>query len=49
MRYATWGGLYDSPDSCRPLYVNIGIGTVGIPMRLGATPELTVITLQRKP
>ncbi|MDE6490478.1 MAG: metallophosphoesterase [Muribaculaceae bacterium] len=48
MRYETWGGLYNSPDNRRPLYVNIGIGTVGIPMRLGATPELTVITLRRK-
>lgn len=49
MRYTTWGGLYESTDLRRPLYVNIGIGTVGIPMRLGATPELTVITLRRKP
>ena len=28
---------------------NIGCGTVGIPMRLGATPEITVITLRRAP
>ena len=42
-RYPAWGGLYGS--SGRQLYVNIGMGTVGIPMRLGATPELTVITL----
>lgn len=46
-RYPTWGGLYHSPDSTRKLYVNIGLGTVGIPMRLGATPELTLITLRR--
>jgi hypothetical protein len=44
-RYKTWGGRYDSPDGKRPLYVNIGAGTVGIPMRLGATPEITVFTL----
>lgn len=45
LRYKTWGGLYDSPDGKRPLYVNIGAGTVGIPMRIGATPEVTVFTL----
>lgn len=47
-RYPTWGGLYNDNNSDHQLYVNIGIGTVGIPMRLGATPELTVITLRRK-
>ncbi len=46
-RYETWGGLYTSPDNNRRLYVNIGSGTVGIPMRLGATPEITVLTLKR--
>ncbi|MDE6268647.1 MAG: metallophosphoesterase [Muribaculaceae bacterium] len=30
------------------LYVNIGAGTVGVPFRLGATPELTIITLRAK-
>lgn len=30
------------------LYVNIGTGEVGIPMRIGATPEITVFTLKRK-
>lgn len=45
-RYPTWGGLYEAPsDSTRKLYVNIGAGTVGIPMRLGATPEITVFNL----
>jgi uncharacterized protein len=29
------------------LYVNRGIGTVFVPMRIGAPPELTVYTLQR--
>ncbi len=46
-RYPTWGGLYSDKESKRQLYVNIGVGTVGIPMRLGATPELTLITLRR--
>lgn len=48
-RYPTWGGLYTDSRSERSLYVNIGCGTVGIPMRLGATPEITVITLRRAP
>ena len=43
-RYPTWGGLYDDGAGHR-LYVNTGLGTVGLPMRIGATPELTVITL----
>lgn len=54
LRYARWGGLYEDADSTsmvgrnpHRLYVNIGIGTVGLPMRIGATPEITVITLRR--
>ncbi len=44
-RYSTWGGLY--PDSLgRKLYVNIGLGEVGFPARIGATPEITLITLR---
>ncbi|MBQ9076604.1 MAG: metallophosphoesterase [Muribaculaceae bacterium] len=46
-RYPTWGGCYESKSGRCVLYVNIGIGTVGVPMRLGATPEITVITLKR--
>lgn len=42
-RYPLWGGLYG--DAGKLLYVNIGMGTVGIPMRFGATPEVTVFTL----
>lgn len=45
LRYPTWGGLYEKDDCDKYLYVNIGIGTVGIPMRIGATPELTLIKL----
>ncbi len=47
LRYPTWGGLY-SDDDCHQLYVNIGIGEVAIPARVGATPEITLITLRRK-
>lgn len=47
LRYSTWGGLYADNDSSHKLYVNIGAGTVGLPMRLGATPEITLITLHK--
>ena len=46
-RYDTWGGRYDDDDSAHTLYVNIGLGEVGIPARIGATPEITLITLRR--
>lgn len=32
----------------RHLYINIGAGTVGAPMRIGATPEITILTLRKK-
>ncbi len=43
-RYPTWGGLY-SDSHGRHLYVNIGLGEVGMPARIGATPEITIIRL----
>ena len=46
-RYKEWGGLYS--EGHQRLYVNIGLGMVGVPMRIGATPEITLITLKRKP
>lgn len=46
-RYPTWGGLYDDKSGNHKLYVNIGMGTVAIPARIGATPEITVITLKK--
>ncbi len=48
LRYKTWGGLYTDSKSDHQLYVNIGAGTVGMPMRLGATPEVTILTLRRR-
>lgn len=45
LRYDTWGGMYDD-GAGHKLYVNIGTGTVGLPARIGATPEITVITLR---
>lgn len=47
LRYRAWAGLYSDGSSL--LYVNIGIGEIGIPARLGsATPEITIFTLRRK-
>lgn len=46
-RYKTWGGLYSDSDKKHQLYVNIGGGTVGFPARIGATPEITLITLKK--
>ncbi len=45
-KYQHWQGL--SNEDGKMLYVNIGTGEVGIPMRIGATPEITVFTLKRK-
>lgn len=47
-RYPMWGGLYEDSDCSHKLYVNIGAGTVGFPARIGATPEITIITLKKK-
>jgi len=38
-------GLY--LEDGQSLYVNRGLGVVGLPMRVGAPPEITVITLRR--
>ena len=47
-RYKYWGGLYDDGGvTDNRLYVNIGVGTVGFPARIGATPEITLITLKK--
>ena len=43
--YDRWSGRYDAGG--RTLYINDGIGSVGYPMRLGARPEITLITLRR--
>jgi hypothetical protein len=51
-KYDQWGGLYDyinAKGEKLQIYVNIGAGEVGIPSRIGATPELTVITLRKAP
>lgn len=43
--YKRWSGRYD--DGGRTLYINDGTGYVTYPMRLGAWPEITLITLHR--
>lgn len=48
LRYRHWGGLYSDSDSTHLLNVNIGAGTVGFPARIGADPEITLITLRHK-
>lgn len=44
--YDEWQGGYSHGN--QTLYVNIGAGEVGIPLRFGAWPEVTIITLKHK-
>lgn len=51
-KYPEWGGLYEGKSSggqSMYLYVNVGVGEVAYPSRLGnmATPELNLITLRK--
>ena len=46
LKYPEWSGMYH--EDHRALYVNIGIGYVGLPFRFGAWPEITVLTLKKK-
>lgn len=41
-----WAGLYNIDNQY--LYVNRGIGYIGLPMMIGVRPEITVIELKRK-
>ena len=43
LMYPEWSGMYY--EGKRALYVNIGIGYVGLPFRFGAWPEITIIKL----
>lgn len=43
--YPEWGGMYK--EDHQGLYVNVGLGFVGMPFRFGAWPEITVITLRQ--
>lgn len=42
--YKRWSGLYHEGEQY--LYVNDGVGCVGVPMRIGTRPEITVIILK---
>lgn len=43
MKYPRWGGLYKEGDQY--LYVNIGLGFIAFPGRVGTPPEITLFTL----
>lgn len=44
MRYPLWGGLHTDRNNSK-IIINEGIGNVFYPMRIGALPEISVITL----
>ncbi|MFM7021822.1 MAG: metallophosphoesterase [Flavobacteriales bacterium] len=44
-RYDQWAGLYEKGH--QQLYVNRGLGFVGYPGRVGISPEITLITLEK--
>jgi len=46
LRSKNWGGLYQENNQF--LYVNRGLGCVGLPARIDMAPEITVLTLFRK-
>lgn len=48
LMYRQCAGLYKSElGTQQHLYVNRGIGTTGIPVRIGIPPEITLLTLRR--
>ena len=48
--YKEWSGLYKrgNPNGVQYLYVNQGLGSVGYSGRVGISPEITLITLQKQ-
>jgi predicted MPP superfamily phosphohydrolase len=44
--FKEWAGLYK--ENNQYLYVNRGIGFIGLPMHIGVRPEITVIELKRQ-
>lgn len=44
--YPEWEGLYKEDNQY--LYVNRGLGYVGVPLRIGVPPEITLITLEHQ-
>ena len=43
--YNQWVGMYQ--DGRQHLYINRGLGTTALPIRVGINPELTLLTLRR--
>jgi predicted MPP superfamily phosphohydrolase len=43
--YPQWAGIYEKGR--QKLYVNVGLGYLGVPMRAGFLPEITVLELRR--
>ncbi|MGL5318175.1 MAG: metallophosphoesterase [Bacteroidales bacterium] len=46
--YPLWGGMHTDKNNTK-MIVNEGIGNVFYPMRIGTTPEISLITLKSKP
>ena len=46
LKYPRWKGLYT--ENNQHLYVNIGLGYIGFPGRVGTDPEITVFELKSK-
>ena len=46
LMYEEWSGLYKEDDS--HLYITDGVGSVGFHMRIGAPPEITLLTLRHE-
>jgi predicted MPP superfamily phosphohydrolase len=46
LMYEEWSGLYNEADS--HLYITDGVGSVGFHMRIGAPPEIALLTLRRR-
>jgi len=44
-KYPKWSGIYGGAD--QKLYVNVGLGVVGYPGRVGALPEITLFELSK--
>ena len=44
--YPEWGGEYT--EQPQTLYISLGVGEVLLPFRLGAWPEINLITLSAK-
>jgi uncharacterized protein len=45
-KYPRWAGLYK--EGKQMLYVNVGIGYIGFPGRVGIRPEITLFELHSK-